>query len=104
MAKIHIENRNVTIESSPGRSLLISLLISKQPIHTVCGGKAGCGCCRVKILEGGEKLSPVRECERAHLDAVLINSGWRLACQTYLLRDIKIYVPTAAELDSVCSK
>lgn len=104
MPKIHIENRNTTIDAVPARSLLISLLTNKQPIHTVCGGKAGCGCCRIKILKGAEKLSPVQESEKNRLDPLLIENGWRLACQTYLLRDITIYIPSATELDSFCSK
>lgn len=101
---IHILNHNVTVPALPGRSLLISLLHEEQPIHTVCGGKAGCGCCRVKILQGGEKLSPVNENEKRRLEPELIESGWRLACQTFALRDVTIYLPGADELDSICSK
>lgn len=104
MANIIIDNLNVTVTAVPGRSLLISLLNADQPIHTVCGGKAACGCCRIRVLEGGKKLSPVNQYERARLTPELVSDGWRLACQTYALRDVTVYLPTADELDSHCSK
>lgn len=104
MSKIHIDNHHITVPAIPGRSLLVSLLNEDQPIHTVCGGKAGCGCCRVKILQGGDKLSPVNENEIRRLGSAIIKDGWRLACQTYLLRDVTIYLPKGNELDSICSK
>ena len=104
MTKIIIDNLNVTVEALPGRSLLISLLNADQPIHTVCGGKAACGCCRIRILKGGTKLSPVNQYERVRLGAEIVQNGWRLACQTHALRDVTIYLPTADELDSLCSK
>lgn len=104
MSTIKIENFDVTVDALPGHSLLISLVNAEQPIHTVCGGKAGCGCCRVRILEGGSKLSPVNDNERRRLGAVKITDGWRLACQTHILRDVTIYLPVKEDLDSFCTK
>lgn len=104
MSKIHIENMGITVDALPGRSLLVSLLNEEQPIHTVCGGKAGCGCCRVKVLQGAEKLSPVNENEERRLGSATIEDGYRLACQTHQLRDVTIYLPKGYELDSICSK
>lgn len=104
MAEIKIENLDRTVPALPGRSLLISLLHEEQPVHTVCGGKAQCGCCRVKILEGGKKLSPVRPGEKARLGADKLAEGWRLSCQTHNLRDVTLYLPSADELDTHCSK
>lgn len=104
MAKITIDNRNVTIVSKPGQRILNSLLIEEQPIHTVCGGKARCGCCRIRILAGKQGLSPVNEYEKIRLDPETLAKGWRLACQTHMLRDITIYLPTAEDLEPGCSK
>lgn len=104
MKSIKIDNLNVTVEALPGRSILISLLNADQPIHTVCGGKAACGCCRIRIVEGGEKLSPVNQYEKARLGPEIIKEGYRLACQTHALRNVTIYIPAAEELDSICSK
>ena len=103
-AKITISNMNVTVDALPGRSLLISLLQADQPVHTVCGGKAGCGCCRVRIVKGASTLSPINDAEKARLGPEKISDGWRLACQTHMLRDVTIYLPEKEELDSICSK
>lgn len=104
MPKIIIDNLNVIVEALPGRSLLISLLNADQPIHTVCGGRAACGCCRIRILSGGDKLSPVNQYEKTRLGIEIIDAGYRLACQTHVLRDVTIYLPGEGELDSHCAK
>jgi ferredoxin len=104
MSKITIENLGVTIEARPGLSILNSLQYEAQPIHTICGGRARCGCCRIRILEGAKGVSPVNKYESVRLEKHLLEDGWRLACQVHVLRDIKIYLPTADELDSSCSK
>ncbi len=104
MSKITIDNLNMIVEALPSRSLLISLLNADQPIHTVCGGKAACGCCRIRILKGGVKLSPVNQYEKARLGPEIIEDGWRLACQTHILRDVRIYLPGPDELDFICLK
>ncbi len=102
--KIIIENFHVTIESRPGMSLLNSLLYEEQPIHTVCGGKANCGCCRVRIVSDGKGLSPPNEYEMNRHGEEERNKGWRLACQTWTLRDVTIYLPTGDELGTGCTK
>ncbi|MDK9706037.1 MAG: 2Fe-2S iron-sulfur cluster-binding protein [Desulforhopalus sp.] len=104
MAQINIENLQVTIAAQPGRSLLNTLVLEDQPIHTVCGGRARCGCCRIRIVEGKKGISPVNEWEKVRLTAEELAAGWRLACQTHTLRDITIHLPTAEELDPACRK
>jgi len=104
MAKITIDNLKVTIVSKPGQSVLNSLLFGEQPIHTVCGGRARCGCCRIQILAGKRGLSPINEYEKIRLGPDTLAKDWRLACQAHILRDITIYLPRAEDLDSVCSK
>ena len=79
MINITIDNLNVTVEALPGCSLLISLLNADQPIHAVCGWKAECSCCWIRILEGAPKLSPVNQYEKARLGLELIKDGRRLA-------------------------
>jgi ferredoxin len=102
--KIIIDNLTETVEALTGRSLLISLLNADQPIHTVGGGKAACGCCRIWIVKGGEKLSPVNQYEKARLGPEVIKDGYRLSCQTHALVDVAIYLPPAEEFDTICSK
>lgn len=103
MPTIIIDNLGREVPAMPGQSLLGSLLHDGQPIHTRCGGKARCGCCRVRVLSDGRGMSPRRDGERSLLGEENIAQGWRLACQTHILRDITIHLPTAAELDPGCS-
>lgn len=104
MANVTIENLGITITAQPAQSLLNSLLYEDVPIHTVCGGRARCGCCRVKVIDGQKGVSPVNKYENVRLSEKVIEQGWRLACQVHILRDITIYLPTADELDPECSK
>ena len=104
MPKITIENLGVSIDVKPGQSLLNTLLYEEIPIHTKCGGRARCGCCRVLILEGMKGTTPVNEYEKLKLPAEEIKTGWRLACQVHTLRDITLYLPEGDELAPECSR
>jgi ferredoxin len=56
------------------------------PIESACGGFAACNSCRVRVLEGADALTPLREEEEPFLDA----PGQRLACQCEVLGDIRV--------------
>lgn len=97
MPSIIIENmESKTVSCNPMRSILNNLLIAEVKIDTRCGGKAICGRCRIKVLNDSKFISPKKIEEKIKLKH-LIDDGWRLACQTYSLRDIKIIIP---DLDS----
>jgi ferredoxin len=104
VAKINIQNFQTTIAVRPGYSLLNTLLNEELPIHTVCGGRARCGCCRIRIITGAKVISPVNDWEKIRLTAEELATGWRLACQAHSLRDITIHLPISEELEPVCSK
>ena len=91
--QVFIANRALTITVNPAFSLLNNYLMQNIPIQTVCGGKAGCGRCRFRVLEGAAHLSPVRPAEIARLGESLIATGWRLSCQSHALRDVTIELP-----------
>ena len=93
----HIANRALTITVNPAFSLLNNYLMQNIPVQTVCGGKAGCGRCRFRVLEGAAHLSPVRPAEIARLGETLIRAGWRLSCQSHALREVTIELPGMAE-------
>lgn len=102
MPQITIENHNMTINGNPAMNLLNNFLINDAPIHTVCGGRAQCGCCRIKIVSENKGISPVSKAETKKLGVQLIDEGWRLSCQTHILRDITVYMPTVQELAEFC--
>jgi len=61
-------------------------------IEAACGGNALCKKCKVRVLEGGNELTPV---EREYLTAAELNRGIRLSCRVHCLTDAR------AELVSV---
>jgi len=92
MAAIRIANTGETVKTSAAISILNSLLREGAAIRHVCGGKAQCGTCRFKIVEGEKFLSPVTERERIRLKALGNPEKVRLACQTYAFGDITIEI------------
>ena len=97
MPKVKIQNNGEVIKVNPMISLLNNLLINYVPIETICGGKAICGKCVIRIIEGREFLSPVKEREKIRLNSLKIKdyedkAVYRLACQTYTRRDIAIKI------------
>lgn len=103
MPKVTISNHQISIDFNPGYNLLHNFLNLGAPIHTVCGGNANCGCCRIKILDGSKGMTPPNSMEIRRLGRELIDKGWRLSCQSHSLRDITAHMPTTEELDGRCS-
>ena len=92
MASIRIINTGDVVKASAAVSILNTLLREGKSIKHVCGGKAQCGTCRIKVVEGERYLSPVTERERIRLDAFGNPEHVRLACQTHTFGDITIEV------------
>ncbi|MCK5577826.1 MAG: DUF4445 domain-containing protein [Dehalococcoidales bacterium] len=77
-------------------------------IEGICGEKATCGKCRVKINEGYfekygieshmENLSPTLESEQKFLNDKQVDDGYRLACQAYLHGDVAVFVPEESRI------
>jgi ferredoxin len=104
MASIIIENLdNKKIPCNPAISLLNNILMSETEIETICGGRGRCGKCRIKILDKEKYVTPVKETEKHRLKH-LIQEGWRLACQTYSLKDIRIYIPTPGSDEGIAEE
>jgi ferredoxin len=49
-----------------------------------------CGTDRVLVVDGAENLSPMRKRERERLGADLVQQGYRLCCQTYVMGDVSV--------------
>ncbi len=54
--------------------------------------EADCGICMIKVLEGGENLSPAVGNEAECLRAMHADPDERLACQTRILGDCKVFI------------
>ena len=93
MPQIEIENHDNTIEYNSAALLLNNFRMQGVPIGSQCGGRGNCGTCRIKILEGHKKITPINKTERFKLTEEELNEGWRLSCQCYAVGKLKIFVP-----------
>ncbi len=80
--------REITVKG--GASLLATLLGQKIFIPSACGGRGGCGYCKVKVKEGGGPILPI---EKPHLTAEELEQGVRLACQVKVCNNLSVEVP-----------
>lgn len=97
MPSIRIHGRPEVFECNLTTSVLNVLLRNRFPIATLCGGRASCGRDLIRIREGSEFFSPMREMESRRLASLAAagepsGSDIRLACQSYVRGDVVIEV------------
>ena len=65
----------------------------KAGVHlaAVCGGVGVCGKCRVRVISG--EVTPPNAAEREFFTQQEMDQGYRLACETRLLSDVKLHLP-----------
>ena len=78
---IHFGNREVPCYRN--LNLLAHAQLEEIEIGSRCGGFGECGGDRIRIVRGGEFLSPISNAEREHLSEAEIAEGFRLGCQTF---------------------
>ncbi|MBY0332297.1 MAG: (2Fe-2S)-binding protein [Acetobacteraceae bacterium] len=72
--------------TAPEESNLLRISIrEKGGIPFKCGGGL-CGTCRCRIESGIENTDAIKPKERKHLTEAEFAEGWRMACQTFILR------------------
>ncbi len=76
---------------SADQSLLDCARQLSVDIVSICGGVGNCERCKVQVVDG--KVSAPSLEEEAYLTAGELKQGYRLACQTFPLGDVKIHVP-----------
>lgn len=82
MASVHIINNDRTIAASPAVSILNLLLREGHSISHLCGGKAQCGTCKIKVMKGAKFLSPMTEREKKRLGkATGVDTGKGIAAE-----------------------
>jgi len=89
---IQVKGRDGVISSSPAISLLNILQRNGIPIETICGGRAQCGRCLIRILKGAEMMNKKNQVEITRLAALNTGQDMRLACQSYTRGDIEIEI------------
>jgi adenylate cyclase len=73
---------------SPGQSVLDALRWHRVPHASVCGGRARCTTCRIRVGSGEAALPPPGSAEQAALTRIKAPPGVRLACQLRPLVDL----------------
>ncbi len=91
-----------------GKSLKEASIALGVDIEGVCGEKAICGTCKVRIEEGNfekygitstrDNLSPMGPTERKFFNLQQQEQGYRLACQTKIMGDVVIFVPEESRM------
>ena len=69
------------ISGSRGQTLLEALRVARVPHASVCGGRARCTTCRVRVGDGIAQLDPPGEEEARALERIGAAANVRLACQ-----------------------
>jgi len=89
---IRLAGREAPVPASPAISILVSLQREGVRIESLCGGRAMCGRCAVRIVAGGDLLSVPRQRELDRLREIGATDGVRLACQTFPRGDVRIEI------------
>ena len=88
MPQVILDPLGLTITVESRRSLLLSLERAKVDLAAVCGGQGTCGTCVLRVIEGGNLLTPMDDLERStlmntHQDPL----SCRLTCQAAIVSD-----------------
>ncbi len=90
MVQITFISNGAMVVSAPENSNLLRVsLREKGGIPFKCGGGL-CGTCKCRIEEGIEHTDAIKPKERKHLKQEDFDSGYRMACQTFVNGDIKV--------------
>lgn len=92
-----------TISATRGLSVLEISQMNRIPHASVCGGRARCSTCRVRVLEGLDQLPPASVTEQHVLRRVGAPANVRLACQLRPTADLTISTLLPANLESAQS-
>jgi adenylate cyclase len=86
---IYPDGRSVRIP--PGLSVLDASRRAGIPHASLCGGRARCSTCRVRVLLGWESLVPPSPAEHRVLRLIGVDRAVRLACQLKPTADISVW-------------
>ncbi len=81
---------NRQVRAAPGASILEISRMNGVPHMAVCGGRARCSTCRIRILSAQEHLPEMGAAETTVLTRISADEDVRLACQLRPTSDIRI--------------
>ncbi|MDB5797161.1 MAG: ferredoxin [Paucimonas sp.] len=80
-----VTNGGKVVQATENSNLLRISLREKGGIPFKCGGGL-CGTCRCMIEAGRDNLDAVKDKERRHLNEDDLAQGYRMACQTFVVK------------------
>ncbi len=80
-----------------GTRLVEAAAVAGLTLDSPCGGEGTCGKCRVRFRNGAPKPT---NCETELFSQKQRHDGWRLACQTTVIRPVVVEIPQASLLGS----
>ena len=86
-----------TMRMLPGATVLETLRANGIPHASVCGGRARCTTCRIRVVSGQAELPEPAGLEAAALARIGATAGVRLACQIRPTADISVTPLLAAD-------
>lgn len=89
-----------TVEIAAGQTLLEASRAAGVQHASLCGGRARCSTCRVRIKQGRESLQPPTGAEAATLKAIGAPVDVRLACQVRPTGDLMVSLVSAPRTPS----
>ncbi len=95
MPSVTFQPSGARVDCADGESVFEIGRRAGVEISTACVGKATCGLCRVKILDGEAHLTPLNAAEKKHLGNVYFITKTRLACQARVSGDVVVELPPA---------
>ena len=95
----YADGRTATI--LPGATILETLRANGIPHASVCGGRARCTTCRIRVVDGLATLPEPVGLEASALSRINATEGVRLACQLRPVSDISVLPLLAADTNSV---
>ena len=90
---ININDGEKELSVPQGSDLMHTLADQGIFLPSACGGKANCGQCKVRVLDGGGEILPT---ETGFFSRKQIKDNWRLGCQVKVKDNLKIAVPDSA--------
>ena len=96
--QIYVHNIEKKISTNLVTSILVALQIHDVPVENLCGGRAKCGKCAIRVLNGMQYLSTIKPLEKQKLRQMNAGDDIRLACQTYSRGDVEIEIRNLRKL------
>ena len=97
MPSVTFQPSGARVDCAEGESVFEIGRRAGVEISTACVGKATCGLCRVKLIEGESHVTPLNAAEKKHLGNVYFITKTRLACQTRVSGDVVVELPPAVD-------